>query len=299
MIRQFPEFTSLDINLQAEIKKFTSKFEPYSDFNFVSLYSWDVAKETSVSYLNDNLIVKMRDYLVDKELVSILGVNKIDASIEKIFNDYDGLNKLDLVPDTTVRAINLSGQYIIEEDRNAFDYIYSVDDFLTMNGNGYKKHRQHINNFKSRYGDKISIEVFDATKHSHKEAILDICFSWKACKNHDFETFEDEILAIKRLLEDAENLNICGILVFINYKAVGFAINEVIDENYAIAHFEKANSAYEHITPFLKYKSVNSVVKHNIKYINYEQDLGIEGLRVAKSRYHPVKFLKKYTISLK
>jgi hypothetical protein len=31
-------------------------------------------------------------------------------------------------------------------------------------------------------------------------------------------------------------------------------------------------------------------------FINYEQDLGIEGLRQAKSRLHPDGFLKKYTI---
>jgi hypothetical protein len=35
---------------------------------------------------------------------------------------------------------------------------------------------------------------------------------------------------------------------------------------------------------------------NNFRFVNREQDLGIEGLRKAKITYNPVRFVNKYTV---
>lgn len=63
MISEFPQFKKLELADKKDIEKFTSKFPPYSDFNFVSMWSWDIRGEMRVSQLNGNLVVRFTDYL--------------------------------------------------------------------------------------------------------------------------------------------------------------------------------------------------------------------------------------------
>jgi hypothetical protein len=63
-------------------------------------------------------------------------------------------------------------------------------------------------------------------------------------------------------------------------------------------HVEKANTEYRGL-----YQAINNeFCRHMAKYvkrINREEDMGIPGLRKAKLSYNPVKFIEKYTISIK
>lgn len=75
MISQFPQFKELELEDKEEIEKFTSKYPPYSDFNFVSMWSWDVRGDMRVSKLNNNLVVRFTDYLTGSPFFSFLGDN--------------------------------------------------------------------------------------------------------------------------------------------------------------------------------------------------------------------------------
>jgi hypothetical protein len=58
----FPRFKMLELKDQGAVEAFTCRFEPYSDLNFTSLWSWDVAEEVEWSVLNGNLIVRLPNY---------------------------------------------------------------------------------------------------------------------------------------------------------------------------------------------------------------------------------------------
>lgn len=42
MLPEFPQFKNLELSDEEEIERHTHKFLPYSDFNFVSMWSWDI-----------------------------------------------------------------------------------------------------------------------------------------------------------------------------------------------------------------------------------------------------------------
>ena len=90
---------------------------------------------------------------------------------------------------------------------------------------------------------------------------------------------------------DVLNLR-CGLL-YIDGSLEAFSIGEKFDDNMAIIHIEKANPDLQG-----SYALINrEFVRHewsDVKYINREEDMGIEGLRKAKLSYNPVCLLEKY-----
>src|SRR3989338_2938897 len=56
MIPQFPQFKRVEITDREAVEAHTHKYEPYSDFNFTSLWAWDTNGERMISELNGNLV---------------------------------------------------------------------------------------------------------------------------------------------------------------------------------------------------------------------------------------------------
>ncbi|OGY35168.1 MAG: hypothetical protein A3E36_00640 [Candidatus Andersenbacteria bacterium RIFCSPHIGHO2_12_FULL_45_11b] len=80
MIPKFPEFKPLEMTDREEIIGYTSKFLPYSDFNFTSMWSWDIDGKIMVSELNGNLVVNFSDYVTSEPFYSLIGDNDIERA---------------------------------------------------------------------------------------------------------------------------------------------------------------------------------------------------------------------------
>ena len=78
---------------------------------------------------------------------------------------------------------------------------------------------------------------------------------------------------------------------------MAFTIDELLDDEYAIRHFMKADTSYKGIYSYIVSESAKILLESGKKYLNIEQDLGLANLRQAKKSYRPVQFLKKYTVS--
>ena len=86
MLPQFPQFKKLELSDKEDVEAITSKFPPYSDFNFVSMWSWDVKGEMRISMLNGNLAVRFNDYLTGHPFYSFLGDNNVSKTVDVLLN---------------------------------------------------------------------------------------------------------------------------------------------------------------------------------------------------------------------
>src|SRR3989344_4278099 len=106
---EFPKFKNLELSDKEAIEKITHKFPPYSDFNFVSMWSWDVKGEMRVSTLHGNLVVRFTDYLTGQPFYSFLGDSKVNETAEALLqlSKEEGLKaELKLVPEDSIKKLD-------------------------------------------------------------------------------------------------------------------------------------------------------------------------------------------------
>ena len=302
MIPNFPESKQLEISDKQEIEKITSKFDPYSDYNFVSLFSWDTDEDVRISLLNKNLVVLFIDYVSSEKFYSFLGTNKVEDTINTLMRHARkrGISdELKLIPEPTIKQIKNTKKYKIEEDRDSFDYILSVNDLIEMRGKKYHPKKNFINRYKKAYEATTHVKTLDLTAQQTKQQVLDLFAAWEKTRGKSKEETQNELRAIKKLLDHSHLLDLQAIGLFINNEMKGFAINEFVTDDHGIAHFEKVDVSHVGIFQYLKHHSALLFQKNGRKYMNIEQDLGLEGLRKSKLSNHPIYFLKKYTVSEK
>lgn len=299
MIPNFPTFKKLELQDQGDVNKYTKIYPPYSDYNFVSLYSYNTKEFIEISLLRSNLVVMFQDYITNKPFYSFLGKNNLNETISELLNlsEENGLEpSLKLIPEFNIaNNKKLLEKYDISEDPDNFDYILSVDEIKTLKGNKYGGKRNFVNRFIKNYGEK-EIILLDLTNKEIQTQIEDLFFLWEKTKGQSREETETELTAIRRLLAAAKTFDLIPIGIYHDNKLIAFSIDEMLSDNYSIIHFEKADTNYIGIFQYLKRATARHIDELGGKFINYEQDLGIPGLKQAKQSWNPIYFLKKYTI---
>lgn len=249
---------------------------------------------TEVSKIKNNLVIKLADYVSGEIIWSIIGNEHIDDSLFVLFMST---NELKLIPQVVIDNIADRSKFSIRQERDSFDYLYDIKALATMGGQIYKKKRNKANRARSLIKD---IKVVNDRKISLEQAhnFRLVFQKWLENNNKQSEDFKAENSAVLRFLNFSDSFKVINTQIYSKNKLVAFSFNEILANGYAICHFEKALTVHQDIYPFLVQESAKALLKEGCKILNWEQDLGIEGLRQAKLSYHPMKMLKKYTIKL-
>ncbi|NDC31980.1 MAG: DUF2156 domain-containing protein [Bacteroidetes bacterium] len=298
----FPKFEHLTIDHRTVLEDITNKFDSYSDFNFISLYSWDTQNEIEVSSLNNNLIIKFTDYSSPDIFFSFIGTNKIEETAKILIQhsiDAGHQPYLSLVPEAVAsKLLDGNTDLIVKEDRDNHDYILSVETLTRFSSNQFRGKKNLYNRFHKLHGNSQISKELDLNNSEIRSSIIEVLDDWSESRNKNDEDTRNEFIAIKKCLNNQKFLNIKAFGVYVEDKLIAFTLFEMRNNREAIIHFDKANINYVGIFENLKHGFAKLLNDQNVATINYEQDLGITGLRRAKESYHPIKFLKKYTIKL-
>ena len=288
--------------MREEIFAITSRYPAYHDFSLGNLYCWNTDDSLEICLLNNNLVVKFPDYLNNsKHYLSFLGDNQpqdtakqlIEYSTEKFRQSY-----MRYVPEVSIESLERNDAFMIEPNRDDFDYVFETKKYLNFDGHILSKVKSEYGHFYKKNKPSLKVETFQDISDTHWGEIREIFKVWLSSKPHP-EQFDQEKIAIEKMATLPANfLKHWAMLVYLNDKPVGFTVYE-IKEDWAICHFAKADMQFPHIFNYVFIESFRKLAEANINHINLEPDLGIEGLRISKERKHPSGFLKKYTVSLK
>ena len=156
-----------------------------------------------------------------------------------------------------------SGIFQIEENRDSFDYIYTVDKLTSLAGKKLHGKRNHIARFKDN-------------------------------EDWSYEPMSDEQCALNQAMKYFDALHLEGGILRKAGEIVAFTIGERLNSDTYVVHFEKAFPEIQGAYPMIN----QQFVMHNCQeysYVNREDDAGDEGLRKAKLSYYPDILLKNYT----
>ncbi len=300
MIPEFPEFKKLELSDRDAIESFTKNFPPYSDFNFVSMWSWDVKGEVRVAWLNNNLVVKLNDYITGEPFFSFLGVNKVNetaAALIEISQILGQKKSIDLIPEITAKLLD-SEEFLVTEEPNHFDYIYDLDVVSRMEESFLKRKARSIKIFLENDGLYKTLDFTDSDAVIYIEKINNIWLKNKLAINPGFD-YKNEFLAISRFFKSGFIKDIIATFIFIETTPVAYSVYEKMKDGYVTCHFSKADFSYSGVGDYLVQQDAIHFSKLGFSFMNIEQDLGIEGLKRNKKSFSTGIFIKKYSVVLK
>ncbi len=179
------------------------------------------------------------------------------------------------------------------EDRDNFDYLYSVGSLSTLAGKKLDGKRNHINKFKKLY----SFE-YEKLTTSNIPDCKDILEKWCLQRNYtESASLVAERKANLDLLDNYKRLELEGAVIKVDGVPQAFTVGEQLSSDTVVIHIEKANADIHGLYPLINQQFLANQWSH-MEYVNREQDLGLEGLRKAKLSYNPVSFVEKYTVEL-
>ncbi|MGN0435367.1 MAG: DUF2156 domain-containing protein [Wujia sp.] len=182
------------------------------------------------------------------------------------------------------------GEYQIEYDRDDADYLYLSETLASLKGKKLHGKRNHINRFLEYYPD---YEYERITENNIVEC-EELAQNWM--KNNNEESAGDinyEYRALCSALNNMEALGLIGAMIRIDGKACAFTIGEELNAETFVVHFEKAYADIQGAYPMINREFVRRELLGKYKYVNREEDMGIPGLRHAKTSYQPIQLVEK------
>jgi len=186
-------------------------------------------------------------------------------------------------------------KFQIEYNRDYSDYVYEAEKLITLSGKRLHGKRNHINKFKETYPNWSYEPITD----ENTQECLDMAQEWRIRNGCDEDEAKDaEFCVTLNALKLRKELDLKGALLRAGGEVVAFTLGEPAEDGETfIVHIEKAFADVQGAYPMIN----QQFVEHEgaaFRYINREEDTGVEGLRKAKLSYHPIMLLEKGIIRL-
>lgn len=302
MLPEFPRFKPIDLADRPIVEAMIADFPPFADFNFVELYCWNRGKQGGIAKLEGNLVVRWQDCITGDLFLSFLGTNKVGKTASKLI-DYAkerGIEpRLQAIPDVVIDQGDELGDHLeAVEDTHNSDYLLSVEEWAEMAGSRFKNKRNAINKLERNYTPDL--RLLDVRDAAIRADMMRLCALWAEQRGRSAEETQPEFGAIRNVLELGRHdphhrLSVFG--AFIDGSLVGFSVNEILPNGYALGHFAKADYRYDGMYPFMLRGVCRHLRAHGVHFLNVEADLGDSGLAEAKKLCHPKGRLRKFVIA--
>ena len=269
------------------------------EFSFLNVYLWG---EQSFALLNGCLVLLSR-------------FNKT-CYYSYPFGNGDVLKTIhDIIADSRERGIPCCLNGLLPEEKafieehfpdvfvfstslDSYDYVYDIDNLATLAGKKYHGKRNHINCFYETYPDAV-------TEPLSPENIADVAKMAKLWydereKRVPAHTFERERAALRKLFAEFSTLAPEGLVLKNGDDILAFTVGTPFYADTFDVHFEKAAADTDGAYTVINREFAKHIKEKypDVRYLDREEDMGLEGLRRAKQSYRPTFMLTEWRAKL-
>ncbi len=190
----------------------------------------------------------------------------------------------------------MPGRFEFVSDRDDADYLYEASDLINLTGKKYHAKRNFINRFTAAHENQYTFEPVTA---ENLDEVREFQKEW--CRQNDCASncsLMDEQKAITVVLDNFESLGSKGGILRLDGRIIAFTMGAPITVDTFDIQIEKANHEIAGAYPMINWEFAKYACT-GYRYINREEDMGLEGLRKSKLSYYPAVVLEKYTAVLK
>lgn len=295
MIPAFPNFKPIDIADRGAVEAFLAAHPPLaSEYTFTNLFAWRETYHYQMAAFGDGfLILKIGHDGAPAFLQPLVSGEKwmaVQACVDYL-RRYGAAPLIDRVGEDFLAGEDTAAWPVtITEDRDNFDYVYSVPELIELKGDKYHDKKNLLNQFERQ---NPGARYLPLTAELVGRSLL---FQHEWCDERDCESNEglaQEMCAVYRILTHYDALDVCGGAIELDDRLVALTIAEALNPETLVIHVEKGRTKLTGI-----YQAINQqFLAHagtGYRYVNREQDLGVPGLRKAKQSYNPVQMVRKY-----
>ena len=272
------------------------------DYNFTNLFVWSRAYHQEIARVDDFLVTHVCGRM-GCSFMFPAGGGDLASVIRKLEEEAAGRGEpLRLVCLTPRQMAELEeffpGQFTFTADRDGYDYLYEIDRLADLGGKRLHAKRNHINRFMENNPSWTYEEI---TPESLGECLAMDKEWYRRSLAREGEAEErdlgDEGVALRQAMEHYQALGLEGGLIRVHGEVVAFTMGDLLNSDTYDVHFEKAYGELQGAYAMINREFARWVRgRHpNVRYLNREDDMGVEGLRKAKESYYPDQMVEKHT----
>ncbi|MBR0277167.1 MAG: DUF2156 domain-containing protein [Clostridia bacterium] len=286
------DFRPIELEDAKVIKKYLEmEYSTGCEMAFGTLFIWRKPYNYKYAIIEDCLVIMSKNEDNPAGLRFPVGKGNKLIAAKKACDYMESIGEKPQFYGVTKNAVEFikenSSEYEIQ-DMSAFsDYVYESEKLINLSGKKLHSKKNHLNQFKNTYNYE-----YCEIKSKDRDDIMSAYDGWG-----DFSDkyLEAERSAISEITENIEALGLKGAMLKVDGDITAFTFGERLNCDTAVIHIEKANAEIRGA-----YAAINQMFVANqwkeYKYINREDDCGIEGLKRAKLSYRPVFMVEKFKV---
>lgn len=274
------------------------------EYNFTNLFVWSDAYDQRIARVGDFLVTRLCGSLGCSYIypAGAGDIAPVLAALEQDAAERGAPLHLVCLTQPQVRELDslFPGRFTFEADRDGFDYLYDIDRLADLGGKKLHAKRNHINRFvennPSWVYEDITPESLPECLEMDKEWYHRSMVREGLAEERDLG---DEGRALRLAMEHYHDLGLEGGLIRVYGEVVAFTMGDLLSSDTYDVHFEKAYGELQGAYAMINREFARRVRQRHpqVRYLNREDDMGVEGLRKAKESYYPDLMVEKYSAS--